>query len=91
MTADNKTLLYILMKNLETPANSTESFELTTDNPTTITDNGLKYIITHGYNNTNTTNTIFTTNTYGNVSDNNIKQYIVYKIFSATAPFIFIL
>ena len=76
MTSDNKTLLYILMKNLETPANSTESFELTTDNPTTITDNGLKYIITHGYNNTNTTNTIFTTNTYGNVSDNNIKQYI---------------
>lgn len=76
MTSDNKTPLYILMKNLETPANSTESFELTTDNPTSITDNGLKYIISHGYNTTNTTNTVFTTNTYGSVTDNSIKQYI---------------
>lgn len=71
----NSTPLYSLMKNLRFPTVS-EQFELVDGNPTGITDRGLLYIIGHGYNPTNATNTIFTTNQYGGVTDNTIKQYI---------------
>ncbi len=72
---NNTNPLYLLMKNLETPK-GTESFELTTGGVTEVNDKALTYIINHGYNITNTTNTVFTKNTYGSVSDNKIKQYI---------------
>lgn len=74
-TSDNRTPLYSFMKNLETPK-TTEKFELNESNPTGITDEKILYILSHGYNVTNTTNTVFTTGTYGSVTDNNIKQYI---------------
>lgn len=67
--------LYQLQKNLETPK-STESFEKTDDSPIDINDNGISYIINHGYNTTNTMNTIFSDNSHGAVNDNAIKQYI---------------
>lgn len=74
-TSDNKTPLYSLMKNLETPM-TTEQFEILEDNPNPISDNGILYILAHGYNTTNTDHNIFATAQYGGVADNNIKQYI---------------
>lgn len=74
-TSDNKTPLYSLMKNLETPM-TTEQFEILDDNPNNIRDNGILYILAHGYNTTNTDHNIFATGQYGGVADNNIKQYI---------------
>ena len=72
----NSKPLYLLMKNLETPL-STETFELIDgENPTNISDKGILYILGHGYNTSNTSNNIFTSGAYGNVTDNNIKQYI---------------
>lgn len=72
---NNKNIAYSMMKNLEFPSTS-EKFELIDNNPTTLTDPGILYILAHGYNQTNTTNTVFTTNKYGGVSDNSIKEYI---------------
>ena len=74
-TSNNSTPLYKLMKNLDTPTQS-EKFEIIEENPTSITDKGIQYILAHGYNTTNTTRTVFTTGTYGAVTDNNIKEYI---------------
>lgn len=74
-TSDNKTPLYSLMKNLETPMTS-EQFEILEDNPISVNDKGILYILTHGFNTTNVDNNIFATNQYGGVSDNNIKQYV---------------
>lgn len=74
-TSDNQTPLYTLMKNAVIPRTS-ETFEITGDNPATISDLGLKYILMHGYNTTNTTNTVFSQNKYGAVTNNNIKEYI---------------
>lgn len=74
-TSDNQTPLYNMMKNLIDPT-TTEKFELIEDNPTEILDMGILYILSHGYNPTNTTNTVFSSNQYGGVSDNNTKQYI---------------
>ena len=74
-TSDNSKPLYLLMKNKSTPL-TTEQFEIVDDNPTNITDKGILYILGHGYNSTNTTKTVFSDNTYGAVTDNNIKQYI---------------
>ena len=73
--SSNPKPLYQLMKNLETPK-STESFEINDNSPVDIEDDGITYIINHGYNTTNTTNTIFTDSSHGNVSNNTIKQYI---------------
>ena len=81
--ADNETTpkpLYQLMKNLETPK-STESFEITDNSPIEMSfsntaNYGITYIINHGYNTINTTNTVFTGNSHGTVSNNAIKQYI---------------
>ena len=72
---NNKNIAYSMMKNLEFPT-TTEKFELIDNNPTTLTDRGILYILAHGYNQTNTTNTVFTTNKYGGVTDNSIKEYI---------------
>ena len=70
------TPLYLLNKSKIIPG-STEVFEIVTgDNPSNITDNGLLYIIGHGYNNVNDANTIFTTGLHGNVTDNTKKQYV---------------
>lgn len=74
-TSDNKTPLYSLMKNLEIPK-TTEKFEILSDNPLSVNNKGILYILAHGYNITNTSNDIFSTNTYGSVSNNDIKQYI---------------
>lgn len=74
-TNDNKTPLYSLMKNLETPM-TTEQFEILDDNPTSINDKGILYILTHGYNTTNVDNNLFATYQYGGVADNSIKQYL---------------
>lgn len=79
-TSDNETPLYTLMKNAVTPR-TTETFEITGDNPANISDLGLKYILMHGYNTTNTTNTVFSQNKYGAVTDNNIKEYITQMAF----------
>lgn len=73
-TNDNKTPLYSLMKNLEIPK-TTEQFELIDNNPTSISNKGILYILAHGHNTTNTNN-IFSTGTYGAVSSNDVKQYI---------------
>ncbi len=72
---NNTNPLYQLLKNLETPK-ATEQFQLTDGAVSTITDKGITYIINHGYNITNTTNTVFTAKTYGEVSDSKIRQYI---------------
>lgn len=72
---NNKNIAYSMMKNLEFPSTS-EKFELIDNNPTTLTDRGILYILAHGYNQTNTTNTVFTTNKYGGIADNSIKEYI---------------
>lgn len=71
----NSNPLYSMMKNLRFPTTG-EKFELVSGNPAEVTDDGILYILSHGYNPTNTTNTIFTTNQYGGVSDNLVKQYI---------------
>lgn len=75
MNDSNSTPLYKLMKNLDT-ATVDETLGITSDSPVNITDNGILYILAHGYNTTNTTNTVFSTGTYGAVSNNSIKQYI---------------
>lgn len=71
----NSNPLYSMMKNLRFPTTG-EKFELVDGNPSEVTDDGILYILSHGYNPTNTTNTVFTTNQYGGVSDNSVKQYI---------------
>ncbi len=73
-TSDGTTPLYILTKNANI-ARTTESFEITSGNPSGVSDIGIKYILAHGYNNLNT-NDIFSTGEYGTVNDNNIKHYI---------------
>lgn len=55
---NNTNPLYILTKNLETPT-ATESFELTSDSVKDVNDKGIAYIINHGFNNTNSVNTVF--------------------------------
>lgn len=76
MKINNKnTPLYKMQKNFDTPTN-TEKFEMIDENPININDLGISYILSHGYNTNNTTNTIFETKTYGSITDNNIKQYI---------------
>ncbi len=74
-TTQEGTPLYSLMKNFDFPTVN-ETFELIEQNPKNITDKGLIYIMSHGYNLINITNNIFTKNTHGSVVDNNIKQYI---------------
>ena len=74
-TSDNKTPLYSLMKNKTFPTTA-EKFERLDDNPINITNNGLLYIISHGYNPNNTESTIFSTLKHGAVTDNSIKEYI---------------
>lgn len=73
--SDNTHPLYTLMKNLEFPA-TTENFELVENNPTKVQDNGILYILSHGYNTMNTTNTVFAEGEFGGVSDNFTKEYI---------------
>ena len=64
---NNTNPLYVLMKNLEIPK-ATETFELTNGSITDISkdkndkDKGITYIINHGFNNTNTVNTVFDKN-----------------------------
>lgn len=72
---NNTNPLYVLMKNLEIPK-STETFGLTDESVISITnDKKLTYIINHGYNITNSVNTIFTEKDYGSI-DNKTKQYV---------------
>ncbi len=73
-TNNNSHPLYSLMKNLTFPK-TTESIKLLDDNPTDITDKGILYIISQGYNTTNKNN-IFSRKEYGEVASDNIKQYI---------------
>ncbi len=73
-TSDSTIPLYILIKNSKF-ARTTESFEKGSGNPNSIADNGLKYLISHGYNQLNTNN-IFDKAEFGPVTDNNIKQYV---------------
>ncbi len=73
-TNDNSTPLYVLTKNSKF-ARTTEQFQIIPgDNPMSVTDNGIKYILSHGYNNLNINN-IFSKGTHGTV-DNNIQQYL---------------
>ncbi len=74
-TSDSLYPLYSLMKNLKFPTTN-EKFELIDNNPLKVNDKGLLYILSHGYNSTNTTNNVFSTNTYGGVTDNSVKEYI---------------
>lgn len=73
--SDNTKPLYNLSKNYYA-ATAAEQFEINDNTPKNITDTGLLYILSHGYNVSNTTNTVFAGNTYGGVTDNSIKQYI---------------
>lgn len=72
---NNNTPLYKMQKNFDTPT-TTENFEIIDENPKNINDLGISYILSHGYNTNNTTNTIFETKSFGSITDNNIKQYI---------------
>ena len=74
-TFDNSLPLYSLMKNLTYPTTN-EIFRLTDNNPKEINDKGLVYIINHGYNKINNTNSIFNSNKYGEVEDVTTKEYI---------------
>lgn len=78
-TSDNKKILYVVTKNL-TVAGSTQTFESVEGNPSNVSDKGLRYIIGHGYNETNTTNTVFTNSTYktsyGTLTDAEKQQYV---------------
>lgn len=73
--------LYILSKNSLVPRTS-ETFEYGNEhnNPTTVSDTGLKYILRYGYNRNNTGYTIFDRadlkTEYGTVTSNSTKQYI---------------
>jgi len=73
--SNNTNPLYTLMKNLEVPK-STENFEITSEAVQNISDTGITYIINHGYNITNSVNTVFTEKTYSGTLNNSIKQYI---------------
>lgn len=75
MNDSNSAPLYKLMKNLDT-ATINETLGITDDSPVNISDKGILYILAHGYNTTNTTNTVFSTGTYGAVTNNSIKQYV---------------
>ena len=55
---NNTNPLYVLMKNLEIPK-ATETFELSNGAVKDVKDKGITYIINHGFNNTNTVNTVF--------------------------------
>ena len=72
---NNTNPLYVITKNLELPK-ATETFELSSDSVNDVDDKGLTYIINHGFNNTNSVNTIFTKKKYKGDIDNSIKQYI---------------
>lgn len=74
-TKNNNFALYSIMKNLEFPTSS-EKFELTADNPKDVEDKKLLYIMMHGYNNTNSENNIFSSEKYGEISNDYIKEYI---------------
>ena len=75
-TSDNAVPLYSLMKNLEFASNK-ETFEkITNNNPYSITNKQLMFIITNGFNMVKTDNTVFSSGKYGNVTDNKVKQYI---------------
>ncbi len=74
-TSDNTTPLYSMMKNL-TFSTMNEKFELVANNPTTVTDKGILYILSHGYNSVNTENNIFITEKYGRVTNDTVKEYI---------------
>lgn len=73
-TSDNLYPLYVLSKNLEVPSSS-EDFVLGNDNPTIPTNDGITYIIMHGYGVGNEEDSIFKQVDYGYV-DNSTKQYI---------------
>lgn len=74
-TSTGNNTLYLLQRNLSIPASS-EKFEILAENPTTISDNGIIYIINHGYNSFNKLNHIFTeTSEYG-VIDVKKKYYV---------------
>lgn len=79
-TNDGKTL-YLFSKNLEIPGTGqTFGFDSESGNPTTISDRGLIYIISHGYNDTNKVKTVFTNSTYktnyGELTDAVKQQYV---------------
>ena len=81
-TNGNK-ILYLFSKNLYIPSsNHTFGFdnENESGNPTTITDRGIIYIISHGYNDTNKVNTVFTDSEnkaeYGELTDEAKQQYV---------------
>ena len=67
--------LYSMMKNL-TFSTMNEKFELVSNNPIEVTDKGILYILSHGYNPTNTVNNIFTTKKYGEVTSDTMKEYM---------------
>lgn len=74
-TSDNITPLYSMMKNLMF-STMNERFELLANNPTTVTDKGILYILSHGYNPVNKVNNIFATEKYGSVTNDTNKEYI---------------
>ena len=74
-TSDNSTPLYLLMKNLDVPK-TTEQIELIDNNPATISDKGILYILSHGYNINNDYSSLFAEGAFGAVSDNSYKQYV---------------
>ncbi len=69
------TPLYVLSKNMSVPGSS-EQFEIISgDTPKTLSDNGLMYIVSHGYNLVNSYNNVFINNSYGSIN-NTQKQYV---------------
>lgn len=76
---NNTNPLYVLMKNLEIPT-ATESFELNADSVKNVEDKGITYIINHGFNNTNSINTVF--NQFASANDNldNAAKYYITQV-----------
>ena len=68
-------IIYLLQRNLEIPA-STEKFEISSENPTSINDTGIMYIINHGYNNFNKLNHIFSSSSEYGTANVNQKYYV---------------
>ena len=74
-SSTNSVPLYELMLNANTPTNNAKFQVINSDTPVNINDVGLIYIMTHGYNKTNQSNTVFSNGSHGNIN-NEKKQYV---------------
>ena len=74
-TGDGLFPLYLLSKNEMTPSTS-DKINPSNTNPLEITDDGIIYIISYGYNVGSQNESIFDSNMYGTVTDDSLKEYL---------------